>query len=168
METNSNKANLRRVDYLLFTCEICGKTSHNNDEILACEKRGRVIPLVNVGDVLLFKDDVEAVLGKEAAQRRCAIYKGNPLVSLCYDSDVFGFNELEWRTVFRGYALRGISLNKYEVLGVRIYGHDSIYYGLGIDGASVTCEGNWEISYTYPVIKGNEIMTGILKAYNSK
>lgn len=135
---------------VLYKCEICGEISENKSVIEACEKKGKPIPLVNVGDVIYFKD--------------------------CEETPVlYGRKEIfEDDCISKTMRIASIMLNrlcKYKVRYIKIHGHE-IEYILGeIKGESVewnACN-DFEHWWHYPSIYGNDLMRKVLKKkYNDK
>lgn len=140
----------------IYECDICGARSENKKWIEECEKKGRPIPLVNVGDVVYFKDCEETpiLFGEE---------KKAPHNTHLFDKNIVGKTMRLARQLFLN------QLCKYEVAEIKICGHKIEYFLKGIKGESVHFTAGFEFEYVwhYPTIYGNDFMEKVLREYNS-
>lgn len=141
----------------LYKCEICGEISEDKEKIEKCESKGKPKILVNIGDVIYFKDCKETPLLYEKEVN-------NPI------SSIFGMPTYIQDVIDRARVFFNV-LNPYKVKDIQIKGHDISYILEGIDGKSV----DWtSIDYSsgntfhYPEIHGNKFMLEILDKYNKK
>ena len=138
----------------LYKCEICGAISENKSVIEACEKKEKPIPLVNVGDIVYFKDcsGTPVLYGEEKSTS-----------THLFEDDSIGKTMRQAR-VFLNH------LCKYKVKDIKIHGHEVEYILGGIKGESA----EWNVSpdfeywWHYPSIYGNDLMRKVLEEYNSK
>lgn len=135
----------------LYKCEICGRQSENKNEIEKCENIGVPVPLVNVGDIIYFKDCKETPIlyGKEEL-----------LMKLSYDSIIC--QSMKKARLFLNQLLR------YEVGDIIIDGHNIEYRLKGIKGESVNFSASDDFVYfwRYPVIYDNDFLKDVLEQYN--
>lgn len=141
----------------LYKCEVCGQIYENKKMAEECEKKEKPILLVNIGDIIYFKDceKTPVLFGEE---------KKLPCYSYLFDDNCIGREMRKARSICLDV------LYKYEVSGIKIYGHNVEYILRGIKGES-TCFNasiDFEHFWHYPSIFGNDLMRKVLKEYNSQ
>ena len=122
----------------LYECEICHTQNEDMEYILKCESKGVPRQLVNVGDIVFFKDCEET--------------------PIMYGANVFDYNFFQVKTRCLAYTNKGIHLT---VIKINKNGH-RISYILGLNDNALI---GWDFhGDCYPVVNGNELMKKILNA----
>jgi len=135
----------------LYKCEICGNTSEDKVNVFFCEGKGVPTPIVEIGQKIVFCDcELTPVLYDEAPAY---------LSRLPFDKE---YNTYE-KMLYHSHQYIDLVM-ELEIVNIKINGHEISYF-LGRNNSPVFAYGIFtEKTYSYPEIKGNELMQKILDA----
>lgn len=135
----------------LYICEICGRQSEDKKEIKKCESVGVPISLVNIGDIIYFKDCKETPI----------LFGNEKLLTEISNTGSIYYTMRKARIFLN-------QLLKYKVQNIIVDGHEIEYRLQGIEGESVNFSASDDLKtfWRYPVVYGNDLMQEILDKYN--
>ena len=149
-----------------YTCEICGNTSTDIEVIKKCEEQGIDKPLVNINDVIYFKDYGETeIYSDEYLNDRINGY------GTCYLEFYKGIRRRkDTKTVCKlyvcGIEISGHSisyfLSTYKVKNFETKTYLNNFTRIGYKNNTIYCEINEYCSLNYPKIISNEFMQKFL------
>lgn len=135
----------------MYMCKICGRQSEDKNEIEKCESVGVPVSLVNIGDIIYFKDCKETPI----------LFGNEKLLTEISNTGSIYYTMRKARIFLN-------QLLKYKVQNIIVDGHEIEYRLQGIEGESVNFSASDDLKtfWRYPVVYGNDLMQEILDKYN--